>query len=237
MSAERVVLVERWGRTAYAEALTRQRALHEARKAGERADTLVLTEHEPVLTLGRSADRRHVLADDARLAAEGIALVPVERGGDVTYHGPGQLVAYPILDLTAHGRDLRRYVRLLEESALGLLAAYGLSGERRPGTPGVWLGQEKIASLGVFVSRWVTLHGIAINVNTDLRHFDLIEPCGLVGMRMTSVAQALGRPAPLGQAEEAYLRAFAAAFAVELLPGATDSAPPAGAVAEAHGRS
>jgi lipoate-protein ligase B len=121
-------------------------------------------------------------------------------------------VAYPILDLRAYGRDIHRYVRALEESAIRLLATYGVRGERRPGTPGVWAGDAKIASVGVFVSRWVTLHGIAINVCPKLAHFDLIDPCGLVGMRMTSLAQELDREVPLAEAEERYVDAFADAL-------------------------
>jgi lipoate-protein ligase B len=205
--------VERLGRTRYADALAVQRELHERRKAGQCGDTLILTEHEPVLTLGRGADSRYSLADSARLAALGIAVIPVERGGDVTYHGPGQLVAYPILDLTAHGKDIHRYVRALEASAIGLLAGYGVAGERRPGTPGVWVGERKIASVGVFVSRWVTLHGIAINIDPDLSHFELIHPCGLVGLRMTSLAAESGRAVPLAEAMERYIPAFTAALA------------------------
>ena len=205
--------VLRLGRTAYPDALVLQRTVHEERKAGARGDTLILTEHEPVLTLGRGADAGNILADDARPAALGIDVVSVERGGDVTYHGPGQLVAYPILDLTAYGRDIRRYVRALEESAIGLLAAYGVAGERRPGTPGVWVGDAKIASVGVYVSRWVTLHGIAINVDPDLSHFDLIHPCGLIGQRMTSLAVELGRAVAFSEVETRYVAIFCEAMA------------------------
>jgi len=196
------------GRTTYADALAIQRRIHERRKAGDCGDTLILTEHEPVLTLGRRADRRHVRADAITLARLGIEVVPVERGGDVTYHGPGQLVAYPIVDLTGYGRGIRAYVRALEESAIRLLAGYGVSGERRAGTPGVWVGEAKIASVGVFVSRWVTLHGIAINIDPDLSHFDLIDPCGLVGMRMTSLAEVLGRDVAVSEAEGRYVEVF-----------------------------
>lgn len=202
----------RLGRTGYAAALASQRAVHEQRKAGHCPDTLVLTEHEPVLTLGRHADARHLRVPESSLAARGIALVPVERGGDITYHGPGQLVAYPILDLTSYGRDIRRYIHALEQSAIDLLATYGVTGDRQTGTPGVWVGAEKIASVGVFISRWVTLHGLAINIDPDLAPFDLIEPCGLVGMRMISLARQLGRPVALAEAEERFIPAFTAAL-------------------------
>ncbi|MGE0545139.1 MAG: lipoyl(octanoyl) transferase LipB [Dehalococcoidia bacterium] len=193
------------GRTSYVDALARQRQVHERRKAGLCSDTLILTEHEPVLTLGRNADRRHILAGEDELQQLGIDVVPVERGGNVTYHGPGQVVAYPIVDLGGYGRDIRRYVGALEASAIRLLQRFGVEGERRPGTPGVWAGDAKIASVGVFVSRWVTLHGIAINIDPDLSHFDLIEPCGLVGVRMTSLARELGRAVPLIDVEASYM--------------------------------
>lgn len=195
----------RLGRTVYGDALAVQREIHDRRKAGHYPDTLILTEHEPVLTLGRNADRSHILADADELCRLGIEVVPVERGGNVTYHGPGQLVAYPIVDLTNFGRDIRRYVGALEESAIRLLQGYGIRGERRPGTPGVWVRNDKFASVGVFVSRWVTLHGIAINIDPNLAHFDLIEPCGLAGVRMTSLARELGREVRRAEVESPYL--------------------------------
>jgi lipoate-protein ligase B len=197
--------VTRLGRTLYHDALAEQRAVHERHKLGLCSDTLILTEHEPVLTLGRNADRSHILAGEDELRRMRIDVVPVERGGNVTYHGPGQLVAYPIVDLTEFGRDIRQYVGALEDSALRLLRRFGVEGERRPGTPGIWAGNGKIASIGVFVSRWVTLHGIAINIDPDLSHFDLIEPCGLAGVRMTSLALELGRVISLADVEALYL--------------------------------
>jgi lipoate-protein ligase B len=209
--------VLRIGRTPYDDALTLQRAIHAERKAGRVADTLILTEHEPVLTLGRNAGEGNILAAPERLAASGIEVVRVERGGDVTYHGPGQLVAYPVLDLSGYARDVRRYVRALEETAIRLLGLYGVEGGRQPGTPGVWADGGKIASVGVFISRWVTMHGIAINIDPDLSHFDLIVPCGLSGMRMTSLLAESGRAISMGEAEEQYLSVFRAVFA-ELTP-------------------
>ena len=200
-------LAARWlGRVPYREALALQRALH----AGAVSDYLVLLEHPHVYTLGRNADTAHLLVPPAEVGAD---LEAADRGGDVTYHGPGQIVAYPVLDLRAYGRDIHRYMRALEQSAIDLLATYGIAGERRPGTPGVWAGGDKIASVGVFVGRWVTLHGIAVNIDPDLSHFDLIHPCGLVGTRMTSVAALLGRPVPLGEAIERYVVVFGRALA------------------------
>jgi lipoate-protein ligase B len=205
------------GRTRYADALACQRALHARRKAGDGADTLILTEHLPVFTLGNAADGRHLLVPETEVAARGIDLVRVERGGDVTYHGPGQLVAYPILDLHGFGRDVHLHVRRREESAIRLLAGVGVVGERRPGTPGVWVGPRKIASVGVYVSRWVTLHGLAINVDLDLSPFDLINPCGLVGTEMTSIAAARGRAVPLDEASRRYAAIFAEVFGCRLV--------------------
>lgn len=223
MSTVRVQAV-RLGRTDYLEALALQRSLHARRKDGACEDTLLLTEHEPVLTLGRAADERFLRVPVAVLAKQGIALVRTERGGDVTYHGPGQLIAYPILDLRQHGRDVHLFVRRLEETALRLLRAYGLEGRRLPGTPGVWVGEEKIASVGVFVSRWVSMHGIAINVSPSLAHFELIHPCGLVGLRMTSVEALCGPAPPMDEAIDVYAAAFAEVFGVELLTS-TESEP------------
>ena len=196
------------GRTTYLDTLALQRNVHERRKLGLCGDTVILTEHTPVLTLGRGADRRHLRVTETDLARLDIQVVPVERGGDITYHGPGQLVAYPILDLNRYGRDIHRYVRALEESAIRLLADDGVRGERRSGTPGVWVGDAKLASIGVFVSRWVTLHGIAINIDPNLSHFDLIHACGLVGTRMTSFSEVLGRPVALDGATTRYIGAF-----------------------------
>jgi lipoate-protein ligase B len=200
------------GRSRYTDALALQRELQVRRKAGEIADTLLLTEHQPVFTLGRFADGGNLLVPGEMLTARGIDLVHVERGGDITYHGPGQLVAYPILDLRGFGRDVHRYIRGLEETAIRLLAEYGVQGERRKGTPGVWAGTRKIASVGVHISRWVTMHGIAINVDMDLSPFALINPCGLAGMEMTSIAQELARPIPLTEAEARYPGIFGEVF-------------------------
>ncbi len=200
------------GLTRYADVLALQRELHARRKAGESPDTLILTEHRPVFTLGSAADGRHLLVSEAELHDRGIDLVHVERGGDITYHGPGQLVAYPILDLRDHGRDVHRYIRDLEETVIRLLDGYGVTGERRRGTPGVWAGAAKIASVGVYISRWVTMHGIAINLAPDLTPFALINPCGLVGMEMTSVAHCTGVAPEMADAGRRYAAIFAGVF-------------------------
>jgi lipoate-protein ligase B len=204
------------GRTAYREALALQRRLHAVRCAGRVDDLLVLTEHEPVLTLGRRADSRHVRVPPLVLAARGIEVVPTERGGDVTYHGPGQLVAYPILDLRRRGCDVRRYVWELEQSAIQFLRRYGVQAARRPGTPGVWVGERKIASVGVYVSRWVTMHGVALNLAPALEDFDLIHPCGLIGVHMTSVAQMTGSAPEMKLAVRQFDEDFASVFGLEV---------------------
>lgn len=211
-----VVRLLELGRTEYGEALALQQRLHAARVRGESEDVLILTEHERVLTLGRRADGRHLRVPETELASRGIALVQTERGGDITYHGPGQLVAYPILDLRARGCDVRRHVRALEESAIRWLAAYGIDAGRREGAPGVWVGDRKIASIGIYVSRWVTMHGLAINVAPALDDFELIHPCGFVGLRMTSITELCGAAPPTEVAAREYACAFAGVFDVAL---------------------
>jgi lipoate-protein ligase B len=176
--------VMRPGRVDYARALAWQEALVERRLAGG-DDTLLLLEHPPVYTLGRGADAAFL-----RQAAGGeVPIVRTSRGGQVTYHGPGQLVGYPILDLHGHRLDVRWYVRQLESALLGVLAAYGLAGRRVDGAPGIWIADRKIASIGIAIRRWVTWHGFALNVGDDLEAFERITPCGLDGVRMTSLAR------------------------------------------------
>ena len=172
----------------YARALEFQRAVARARIAGAiDQDVLLLVEHPPVITLGRSSREAHLVAGDALLAARGVERFEVDRGGDVTFHGPGQLVGYPILDLSRHRRDLHWYLRQVEEALIVALRPFGLAGGRSPGYTGVWVEDRKVASIGVHARDWVTWHGFALNVTTDLSYFDLIVPCGIAGVRMTSV--------------------------------------------------
>lgn len=179
--------VKRLGVVEYARALARQYALVEARIRDAIDDTLLLLEHPHVYTLGRGADERFILDHPPD-----IPIHRVSRGGQVTYHGPGQLVGYPILKLQGPERDVLRYLRKLEQVMIDALSAHGIDARRRDGLTGVWIGNQKIASIGVGIRRWVTLHGFAINVTTDLSFFDRIVPCGIEGCRITSVA-ALGR--------------------------------------------
>jgi lipoyl(octanoyl) transferase len=175
----------------YASAYRLQRDLWAQRVAGEIPDQLLLLEHLPVITLGRNAKAEHLLCSTDLLTGRGLQVVETDRGGDVTYHGPGQLVGYPILDLQPDRMDVLRYLRDLEEALIRTLAGFGLEGSRRPGYTGVWAQDRKIASLGVKISRWVTYHGFALNVTTDLSPFDLIVPCGIHHVRMTSLAREL----------------------------------------------
>ncbi len=181
------------GQVGYLEAAALQQALVEQRQRGEIPDTFLFLEHPPVITLGRAAhDDENVLAPPAVLAARGVEVYETTRGGDVTFHGPGQLVGYGIVDLRDHGRDVAQYLRKLEEALIGLLAGHGLAATRHPDFTGVWLGGEKIAAMGVRVERWVTSHGFALNVDNELSYFDLIVPCGIRGHGVTSLARATG---------------------------------------------
>ena len=179
------------GRVGYKDAWDIQLDLVRARKAGTACDQLVLVEHPPTITLGRNADATHVLADTSRLRALGIDVQETDRGGDVTYHGPGQVVAYPILDLKAWRRDVSAYLRALEDVMIATLCDFGIPSQRVEGLTGVWVDNAKIGALGVHLSRWVTSHGLALNVATDLGHFGLIVPCGL-SKPVTSMERILG---------------------------------------------
>jgi lipoate-protein ligase B len=201
----------------YGEALELQRAVAAGRIAGSiPQDVLLLVEHPPVITLGRSAKAQHVLASSDRLRERGVDLYEVERGGDVTFHGPGQLVGYPIVDLRRHKQDLHWYLRQLEQTLIVALATLGIDATRNVGLTGVWTQGRKIASIGVHARDWVTWHGFALNVTTDLRYFSLMIPCGIEAVTMTSVASELGDSAPSAdEVRQAVVHAFASAFALE----------------------
>ena len=222
VDASRELWVERLGLTPYTEALELQRRLAHARIAGDvDQDVLLLVEHPPVVTLGRSAKEKHLLASPDLLRARGVELHELERGGDVTFHGPGQLVGYPIIDLKRHKQDLHWYLRRVEEALIRALAAIGIIAERQDGYTGVWTsaGGRKIASIGVHARDWVTWHGFALNVSTDLSFFDLVVPCGIRGVTMTSVARELGHANVQWQAvEDAVVAAFGDVF--RLVPSA-----------------
>ena len=198
------------GRIDYASALQLQKQLEADRKQGLISDQLLLLEHPHVITLGRNGHLENLLAGDDVMARAGISFFPTDRGGDVTYHGPGQLVGYPILDLREWKRDVGAYVRALEESIILTLADYGIEAGRIPKLTGVWVGERKIAAIGVHLSRWVTSHGFALNVATDLSYFQYIVPCGLT-KPVTSMA-ALGVRASLEEVAARYAVHFANTF-------------------------
>jgi len=200
----------RLGRVPYHEAFELQTELRDARLEGGGSDTVLLLEHPDVITFGRGAREGSALLNDEQLGRAGYDVARVNRGGDVTWHGPGQLVGYPILDLSARGRDVHVYLRQLEAALIDTLADFGVTGSRREGFAGVWIdARTKIASIGVGVRRWVTLHGFALNVCCDLSRFEVIVPCGLEGVRMTSLSEQAGRHIGLEEVEprvEAHLR-------------------------------
>jgi len=202
------LIVRDLGRCPYADALALQEELLSRKIAGDESDYLLILEHEPVYTLGRGADAADLLGADVAL---GVPTFRIGRGGGVTFHGPGQLVAYPIITL-AHARDVHRYVCALEEVLIRTCAAFNLAAQRRDGLTGVWVGTAKIASIGVGVRRWTTLHGVALNVSTDLRFFAQVVPCRMPEVRMTSMWQELGSPPAMADVQRAFVAAFRSVF-------------------------
>jgi lipoyl(octanoyl) transferase len=214
LGPERRLIVRRLGRVAYADALALQRALVEERKAGAIDDQLLFVEHPHVLTLGVRGDggRSHILAPPDRLAARGVEVHEAGRGGDITYHGPGQIVGYPIVDLKPDRTDVHRYVRDLEEVLIRTAGEYGIDAGRVEGLTGVWVGREKLAAIGVRIARWVTSHGFAFNVTTDLGYFDLIVPCGIADRGVTSLERLLGRTVERREVEDHIVAHFCRVF-------------------------
>ena len=201
----------------YADALALQRSLVEDRRAGRVGDLLLLVEHPHVLTLGVRGDggRSHILAAPELLAARGVDVFEAGRGGDVTYHGPGQVVGYPIVDLSPDRRDVHRYVRDLEEVLIRTASDYGITAGRIDGLTGVWVGHEKLAAIGVRIARWVTSHGFAFNVTTDLEYFNLIVPCGIADRGVTSLGRLLGRAVDRAEVESRIAARFVEVFGYE----------------------
>ncbi len=201
----------------YPEALAMQHALTEKRGRGEVPDTLLLLEHPPTITLGRRTDERDLRTSEAALRERGFAIERVDRGGEITYHAPGQLVGYPILDLREHGQDLHKYLRDLEETLLRTLAEFGVIGSRVLGRTGVWVGDRKIAAMGIKVSRWISMHGFALNITTDLTPFrEDFVPCGIADKDVTSLRELMGAGCPSRpEVEAALLPKFAEIFGVD----------------------
>lgn len=222
MASARMAWLVECGRMPYADAWALQRALVTARQADRIEDVLLLVEHPPVVTIGRGGRAANILVPRDALAARGFEVYEIERGGDVTYHGPGQLVGYPILNLRTLDEDVVRYVRLLEATLIGALERFGIAGARLHGYPGVWVGDAKIAAIGVAVKRKVTMHGFALNVAPDLDQFEVINPCGL-GKPVTSMARLLGRPMRLADVQPAVARSFAEVFEMALQPVAAQA--------------
>lgn len=218
--------VRRLGTVAYQEALALQRALVEDRRAERIPDLLLLLEHRPVITLGVKGDggRSNIVASNERLAELGIEISETGRGGDVTYHGPGQIVGYPILDLRPDRCDVHKYVRDVEEVMIRVCADYGQTAGRIKGLTGTWIGAEKVGAIGIRISRWITSHGFAFNVNTNLDHFELIVPCGIPHGGVTSLQQLTGRHVSVVEVEERLVRHFCDVFERQAI-----TAVPAGA--------
>ncbi len=211
-SSTSTLTVHDWGRTEYGEAWRRQGEAVTQRIPGEIGDTLIFTEHDPVFTLGmRAGADANLIWNEEQLARKGIAVVKTNRGGDITYHGPGQIVGYPIISLASH-KDLHAYLRFLEQVLIDALSSFGLPAARRDGKTGIWLGQRKIAAIGVAVRRWVTYHGFALNVNTDLSHFGGIIPCGISASdgSVTSLQAEFGRTFDCAEVRCVLAAAFAA---------------------------
>lgn len=200
--------IRRLGRIAYADGLALQGRLVDERKRGLISDTLLILEHTPVVTLGRNARTENLLVSEERLLSQGVELFEAGRGGDVTYHGPGQVVGYPIVEIPEGRRDVHRYVRELEEVMIRVCADYGFAARRIAGKSGTFVGDNKIGAIGVRISRWVTSHGFAFNVNTNLSGFDLIVPCGLRDQGVTSLAKLLGAEVDQTEVEDRLISRF-----------------------------
>lgn len=203
------------GRISYADALELQHQLHSRCAAGDLFGALILLEHDPVITMGVKTGEGNVLVSPQALESQGVELYETDRGGDVTYHGPGQLVGYPILKLREVANDLHDYLRRLEQTVIDTLAEFGIEGRRNP-PAGVWVADKKICSIGIAVRRWVTYHGFALNVDPNMAHFALINPCGLQSAKMTSMVELLGRSPGLDRVREVYTSKFAEVYGVNL---------------------
>lgn len=199
----------------YEEAFDLQKRLVEMRSQDNINDILVLLEHPPVFTVTRKATLKNVLASPEELKEKGISLCKTNRGGDITYHGPGQLVGYPIMDLKEHGKDLHKYIRNIEEMIIKLLRDYDISAHRDKNNPGVWVGKEKIAAIGIAVkSSWTTMHGFSLNINPDLNHYSLIVPCGITDKGVTSLSKLLGKSVSQKEVRERLIQHFQEVFNV-----------------------
>jgi len=206
------------GTVGYAECAEFQQKLVELRLDDKIEDTLLLLEHNPVITIGTSGGRENLLIENSRLKAEGIELCNTNRGGNITYHGPGQIVGYPIFNLKDHGRDAHLFLRNLEQVVIDFLSGQGIHGERLPGLTGVWVGEDKICSMGIAVRRWISWHGFALNIHPNFAHWALIHPCGLVGRHVTSVDRLTGRSMSMADAKRSIVENVDNVFGMEPAP-------------------
>ena len=228
-----LISVTNIGRTHYADAWQLQQKLWDLRRSKTIGDVLLYTQHEHVYTIGKGGDKDHLLATGNELRENGVDFFQIDRGGDVTYHGPGQVVGYPIIDLNNYVPDLHKYLRSLEEVIIIALKKFGIEGTREEGLTGVWVNGNKIAAIGVKVSRWITMHGFALNVNTDLSKFDRIIPCGIFHKGVTSMQSILGKTLSVEDVQDSLSNAFGTVFecqiqtlnSIDLIPGVavTDS--------------
>jgi lipoate-protein ligase B len=200
----------------YAEVYDLQRRLHARRLAGEIPDAAVVLEHTACITYGRGADLTHILAGDERLREAGVAVFPTDRGGDVTYHGPGQLILYAIVDLRGYGKDVHAHSRRLEQVLIDTLTPFGVEAARRKEYPGVWTERGKIGAIGIRVSRWVAFHGVSLNVAPEMSHFSLIVPCGIAEYGVVSLAELIGRPVPMAEVKSRARESFGRVFETRL---------------------
>ena len=221
--AENICVVKSLGCISYQDGLAIQQELVARRKAHEIPNTLLLLEHTPVITLGRNSNRAHVVTPDSELRDQGIEIAETNRGGDVTYHGPGQLVGYPIFDLASIRKDVVWYVRTLEEAIIRTVRDFGVEAERIPGLTGVWVNGSKVASIGVHISRWVTSHGFALNVETDLKHFQHIVPCGIANCQMTSLRKLTGIAIDRSAVEDRLIHHLGNLFGLTMQPAESES--------------
>ena len=205
-------VVHHLGLIGYGEAYNLQKKLLFDRLDGKIADILLLLEHPPTITLGKSGKLKNVLSSQEELAEQGIALVSTDRGGDVTYHGPGQLVGYPVIDLRERGKDIHKYVHDLEEVLIRTLDSFSITAARDERHPGVWVGDREIGAIGISIKRWITMHGFALNVNPNMGHFSLINPCGFSDRKAASIAELLAKEVPLAEVEQRLIAHFADVF-------------------------
>ncbi|NQT45975.1 MAG: lipoyl(octanoyl) transferase LipB [Candidatus Omnitrophica bacterium] len=224
------------GLSDYREALLAQKSIVEDRKADKREDALIITEHRPVFTVGRSGSLKNLLADSSSLKASGIDILRVDRGGDITFHGPGQLVAYPIIKLRDEERDIHKFLRRLENIAISFLGEFEIEVRRREGMTGVWVGESKVVSIGIGLSRWVTYHGLSINICPDMRHFSMIVPCGIEGCKTVSMQEILGQEIDMSYCKNLFAELFLKEFSYKVSCDGTNKTNHKGEIANERSR-